>query len=92
MFVRPVVSSVVRLCHFRFPAAVLLPALVASAQTMPPARTPVVGEGDPVTLSVFEVTGERDTGYAASTAMWKNARMKSGSVWFAATARVRSLR
>ena len=42
---------------------------MASAQTLPPARPPTAAEGAPVTLSVFEVTGERDLGYAASTAM-----------------------
>jgi outer membrane receptor protein involved in Fe transport len=44
---------------------------VASAQTAPtaPAGTPATNAGEAVTLSVFEVSVEKDTGYAASSAM-----------------------
>ncbi len=45
----------------------LLPPL-AQAQTAP-ATTPPPAEGDPIKLSVFEVAGDKDTGYSASTAM-----------------------
>ena len=43
--------------------------LPARAQVAPPPTTPAPAAGDPVKLSVFEVSSERDTGYAASTAM-----------------------
>ncbi|MEO6246260.1 MAG: TonB-dependent receptor plug domain-containing protein [Opitutaceae bacterium] len=43
----------------------------ASAQTAPnpPNGTPAANAGEAVTLSVFEVSAEKDTGYVASTAM-----------------------
>ncbi len=43
----------------------------ASAQALvaPPAAKPATAEGDPITLSVFEVTAEKDIGYTASTAL-----------------------
>jgi outer membrane receptor protein involved in Fe transport len=44
-------------------------AATASAQVVAPAGKPAAPAAEPVRLSVFEVTGERDLGYAASSAM-----------------------
>ena len=52
--------------------AVALSAPSATAQSAPAAKSPAAAktaEGEPVTLSPFEVTSDKDLGYAASTAM-----------------------
>jgi len=51
---------------FALGASCLCLSLLARAQVAPP---PAPAAGDPIKLSVFEVSSEKDTGYAASTAM-----------------------
>ena len=57
----------------RFPCPILVvaigSALAASAQVVPPAPPAKPADANPVMLSVFEVTDEKDLGYAASSAM-----------------------
>ena len=56
-----------RFCSFV--VALLMPGLPLFAQSTPPPAAPQPGDPAAVQLSVFEVTAEKDLGYAASSAM-----------------------